>query len=168
MSSLVVSITLAKMQKHRIKANKNSKNNMLRSILGFYYHMNANSILTNGSSKCCESNTPCLIISSSRCPSRGRPGTLKTPSYLWFWYTAAGLYLETGHLSSHYIAEILLNMTLSHNQPTNQHFTCVYFRMLLYEGITEVSNLYYLLARTMQKWQGIYFHSLSDKYATSL
>ena len=31
---------------------------------------------------------------------------------------AAGQNLETGQLSRHYIAEILLNVTLNHNQPT--------------------------------------------------
>ena len=39
---------------------------------------------------------------------------------------AAGLKLETGQLSRHYIAEISLNVTLNHNQPTIQ------FNMFLY------------------------------------
>ena len=53
---------------------------------------------------------------TSRCPCRGRLGTLKTPSCLWRGCPAAGQNLETGHLSRHYIAEISLNVTLNHNQ----------------------------------------------------
>ena len=39
---------------------------------------------------------------------------------------AAGLNLETGQLSRHYIAEISLNVTLNHNQPTNSCISCAY------------------------------------------
>ena len=59
-------------------------------------------------------------IRTSRCPCRGRPGTLKTPSCPWRGCPAAGQTLETGHLSRHYIAEISLNVTLNHNQQQQQ------------------------------------------------
>ena len=39
---------------------------------------------------------------------------------------AAGLNLETGQLSCHYIAEISLNVTFTLNQPTNQPTKNVY------------------------------------------
>ena len=55
-------------------------------------------------------------LRTSRCPCRGRLGTLKTPSCPWRGCPAASQYLETGHLSHHYIAEISLNVTLNHNQ----------------------------------------------------
>ena len=55
-------------------------------------------------------------LQTSRCPCRGRLGTLKTPSCPWRGCPAAGQNLETGHLSRHYIAEIPLNVTLNHNQ----------------------------------------------------
>ena len=55
-------------------------------------------------------------LRTSRCPCRGRLGTLKTPSCPWRECPAAGQNLETGHLSRHYIAEISLNVTLNHNQ----------------------------------------------------
>ena len=48
-------------------------------------------------------------LRTSRCPCRGRLGTLKTPSCPWRGCPAAGQNLETGHLSRHYIAEISLN-----------------------------------------------------------
>ena len=53
---------------------------------------------------------------TSRCPRRGRLGTLKTLSCPWRWCPAAGQNLETGHLSRHFIAEISLNVTLNHIQ----------------------------------------------------
>ena len=59
-------------------------------------------------------------LQTSRCPFRGRLGTLKTPSCLWRGCPAAGQNLETGHLSRHYIAEISLNVTLYHNQQQQQ------------------------------------------------
>ena len=55
-------------------------------------------------------------LRTSRCPCRGRLGTLKTPSCPWHGYPAAGQNLETGHLFRHYIAEISLNVTLNHKQ----------------------------------------------------
>ena len=55
-------------------------------------------------------------LRTSRCPCRGRLGTLKTPSCPWRECPAAGQNLETGHLFRHYIAEISLNVTLNHNQ----------------------------------------------------
>ena len=55
-------------------------------------------------------------LRTSRCPCRGRLGTLKTPSCPWRGCPAAGQNLETGHLSRHYIAEISLNVTLNHIQ----------------------------------------------------
>ena len=55
-------------------------------------------------------------LRTSRCPCRGRLGTLKTPSCPWRGCPAAGQNLETGHLSRHYIAEISLNVTLNHNE----------------------------------------------------
>ena len=55
-------------------------------------------------------------LRTSRCPCRGRLGTLKTPSCPWRGCPAAGQNLETEHLSRHYIAEISLNVTLNHNQ----------------------------------------------------
>ena len=57
-----------------------------------------------------------IRLRTSRCPCRGRLGTLKTPSCPWRGCPAAGQNLETGHLSRHYIAEISLNVTLNHNQ----------------------------------------------------
>ena len=75
-------------------------------------------------------------LRTSRCPRRGRLGTPKTPSCPWRGCPAAGQNLETGHLSCHYIAEILLNVTLNHNQ--QQHIqspkVCIssyYLRMLM-------------------------------------
>ena len=64
-------------------------------------------------------------LRTSRCPCRGRLGTLKTPSCPLRGCPAAGQHLETGHLSRHYIAEISLNVTLNHNQQsrtTGRHF----------------------------------------------
>ena len=55
-------------------------------------------------------------LRTSRCPCRGRLGTLKNPCCPWRGCPAAGQNLETGHLSRHYIAEISLNVTLNHNQ----------------------------------------------------
>ena len=60
-------------------------------------------------------------LRTSRCPCRGRLGTLKTPSCPWRGCPAAGQNLETGHLSRHYIAEISLNVTLNHNQQQQLH-----------------------------------------------
>ena len=57
-------------------------------------------------------------LRTSRYPCRGRLCTLKTPSCSWRW--VPGRNLETGYLPRHYIAEIPLNVTLNHNQPTNQ------------------------------------------------
>ena len=57
----------------------------------------------------------------SRCLCQGRLGTLKTPSWRscpWRWVPGSSLNLETGQLSHHYTAEIWLNVTLNHNQPT--------------------------------------------------
>ena len=59
-------------------------------------------------------------LRTSRCPCRGRLGTLKTPSCPWRGCRAAGQNLETGHLSRHYIAEISLNVALNHNQQQQQ------------------------------------------------
>ena len=55
-------------------------------------------------------------LRTSRCPCRGRLGTLKTPSCPWRGCPTAGQNLETGHLSRQYIAEISLNVTLNHKQ----------------------------------------------------
>ena len=41
---------------------------------------------------------------------------------------------ETGQLSRHYIAEISLNVTLNHNQPTNQ--SCQMY-IIVCDGITK-------------------------------
>ena len=60
-------------------------------------------------------------LRTSRCPCRGRLGTLKTPSCPWRGCPAAGQNLETGHLSHHYIAKISLNVTLNHNQHQHQN-----------------------------------------------
>ena len=59
-------------------------------------------------------------LRTSRCPCRGRLGTLKTPSCPWPGCPPAGQNLETGHLSRHYKAEISLNVTLNHNQQQQQ------------------------------------------------
>ena len=45
-------------------------------------------------------------LRTSRCPCRGKLGTLKTPSCSWRGCPAAGQNLETGHLSRQNIAEI--------------------------------------------------------------
>ena len=63
-------------------------------------------------------------LRASRCPCRGRLGTLKNPSCPWRGCPAAGQNLETGHLSRHYIAEISLNVTLNHNQQHQHYFCC--------------------------------------------
>ena len=60
-------------------------------------------------------------LRTSRCPCRGRLGTLKTPCCPWRGCPAAGQNLETGHLSRHYIAEISLNVTLNHKQTNKQN-----------------------------------------------
>ena len=57
---------------------------------------------------------------------RGRLGTLKTSSCLWFGCPAAGQNLDTGHLSRHYISEISLNVTLNHNQQQQQQLLFKY------------------------------------------
>ena len=62
-------------------------------------------------------------LRTSRCPCRGRLGTLKIPSCPWRGCPAAGQNLETGHLSRHYIAEISLNVTLNHNQLSSTDIT---------------------------------------------
>ena len=86
-------------------------------------------------------------LRTSRCPCRGRLGTLKTPSCPWRGCPEAGQNLETGHLSRHYIAEISLNVTLNHNQQQQQNnvvfirtfftnrlsFKCMHFSMHKYE-----------------------------------
>ena len=59
---------------------------------------------------------------TSRCPCRGRLGTLKTPSCPWRWVPGSRSKFETGHLSRYYIAEISLNVTLNHNQQQQQPF----------------------------------------------
>ena len=59
-------------------------------------------------------------LRTSRCPCRGRLGTIKTPSCPWRGCPTAGQNLETGHLSRHYLAEISLNVTLNHNQQQQQ------------------------------------------------
>ena len=64
-------------------------------------------------------------LRTSRCPCRGRLGTLKTPSCPWHWCPAAGQNLETRHLSRHYIAEISLNVTLNHSQQQQHQQLCV-------------------------------------------
>ena len=64
-------------------------------------------------------------LRTSRCPCRGRLGTLKTPSCPWCGCPAAGQNLETGHLSRHYIAEISLNVTLNHNQHQQQNIPSI-------------------------------------------
>ena len=60
-------------------------------------------------------------LRTSRCPCRGRLGTLKTHSCPWRGCPAAGQNLETWHLSRLYIAEILLNVTLNLNQQHNDY-----------------------------------------------
>ena len=74
---------------------------------------------------------------TSRCPCRGRLGTLKTPSCPWRGRPAAGQNLETGHLSRHYIAEISLNVTLNYNQQQQQQKTLFL--------ICHMSNIYLYL-----------------------
>ena len=73
-------------------------------------------------------------LRTSRCPCRGRLGTLKTPSCPWRGCPAAGQNLETGHLSRHYIAEISLNVTLNHNQQS----TITLWHILVYLWISEL------------------------------
>ena len=73
-------------------------------------------------------------LRTSRCPCRGRLGTLKTPSCPWRWCPAAGQNLETGHLSRHYIAEILLNVALNHNQQQQQQQREHYEKFLFIVG----------------------------------
>ena len=61
-------------------------------------------------------------LQTSRCPCRGRLGTLKTPSCPWRGCPAAGQNLETGHLS---IAEILLKVTLKPQSTTTTSTTII-------------------------------------------
>ena len=53
-----------------------------------------------------------------QCPCQGRISTLKTPSCPWHWVPGRSKF-ETGQLFHHYMAEILLNVMLTCNQPTN-------------------------------------------------
>ena len=69
------------------------------------------------------SNESTRRLRTSRCPCRGRLGTLKTTSCPWRGCPAAGQNLETGHLSRHYIAEVSLNVALNHNQQ-QQLYAC--------------------------------------------
>ena len=55
-------------------------------------------------------------LRTSRCPCRGRLGTLKTPSCPWRGCPVAVQNLENWTSSHHYLAEISLNVTLNHNQ----------------------------------------------------
>ena len=48
------------------------------------------------------------------------PVSLKTLATYCVGYQTPGLNLERGQLSCYYIAETSLNVTLNHNQPTNQ------------------------------------------------
>ena len=92
-----------------------------------------------GSQQDCGSGNPGLIPGlPSSCVCRLMARRLKTSSYVpsalvgiglapkrpltahGIWFLAAGLNLETGQLSRRYIAEILLNVTLNHSQPTNK------------------------------------------------
>ena len=57
----------------------------------------------------------------SRRPCRGRLGTIKTPSSQW--RCLPGRWSKFGQLSRHYFAEISLNVTWNHNQPTNNQAT---------------------------------------------
>ena len=84
-------------------------------------------------------------LRTSRCPCRGRLGTLKTPSCPWRGCPAAGQNLETGHLSRHYIAEISLNVTLNHNQQTNKPPVCPHKNLLNW-------NLVSKLVSTAAEW----------------
>ena len=79
-------------------------------------------------------------LRTSRCPSRGRLGTLKTPSCQWRGCPAAGQNLETGLLSRHYIAEISLNVTLNNNQPTNQSWGLGVWTAMYRGYIAEISQ----------------------------
>ena len=70
-------------------------------------------------------------LRTSKCPFRGRLGTLKTPSCPWRGCPAAGQNLETGHLSRHYIAEILLNVTLKPQSTSTTFVVFVYCSVIL-------------------------------------
>ena len=78
-------------------------------------------------------------LGTSRCPCRGRLGTLKTPSCPWHGCPAAGQNLETGHLSRHYIAEISLNVTLNHNQ---QQQLWYFYTPVGTRGLKKIGPLY--------------------------
>ena len=85
-------------------------------------------------------------LRKSRCPCRGRLGTLKTPTCPWRGCPAAGQNLETGHLSRHYIAEISLNETLNLNQHQQQHLKicllCIYMDRLEIIGVSSTSRIF--------------------------
>ena len=53
-----------------------------------------------------------------QCPCQGRISTLKTSSCPWHWVPGRSKF-ETGQLFHHYMGEILLNVMLTCNQPTN-------------------------------------------------
>ena len=90
-------------------------------------------------------------LRTSRCPCRGRLGTLKTPSCPWRGCPAAGQNLETGHLSRHFIAEISLNVMLNHNQQQHWVRYCkiISLRMYLYDIFKIYKRTYDFLSMTL-------------------
>ena len=64
----------------------------------------------------------------------------------------AGLNLKTGQLSRPYKAEILMNVTFNHNQPTN-HFYCGIFQLNVVMGYSYLTPNVDLLSGTYHKCQ---------------
>ena len=99
-------------------------------------------------------------LRTSRCPCRGRLGTLKTPSCPWRGCPAAGQNLETGHLSRHYIAEISLNVTLNHNQQSTTTNALPLKNPRHVHSFKYKNSSFYLypLSQRMRRINGIYRH----------
>ena len=96
-------------------------------------------------------------LRTSRCPCRGRLGTLKTPSCPWRGCPAAGQNLETRHLSRHYIAEISLNVTLNHNQ---QHLYPRRWQIQAHKGLFSVGNSRFVYFFRMSWVLHLWFHEV--------
>ena len=85
----------------------------------------------------------------SRCPCRSRLGTLKVPSCQWHWVRQQVKIWKTGQLYRHYIAEISLNLTLNHNQPTNSLVQTYFFSVdILYQPRPAIEILMYAILLT--------------------
>ena len=103
-------------------------------------------------------------LRTSRCPCRGRLGTLKTPSCPWRGCPAAGQNLETGHLSRHYIAEISLNVMWNHNQQQQQR---IFIKLFIHE-VKNTSNIWVLGLYLFNKFQESIFICLLGHFVVQI